>query len=340
MAGISTKFPDGPVGDAATSALSWSTVKKQIARNRTALALPTILLLVAVIGGANTPGFFGAENLEAILRNAALVGIGAVGMALVTVSGNFISLSVQQQAMLAAMLLAATLSDGWSLGAALPVIVLALLLISIVQGGFVALGLNPVIATLAVGSIIYGGVQAVAGGKNISFDTGSVSWLTNGKVIGLPSSVFLFLGVAVIGGIFIRNTVLGRQMRLSGENREAAELSGISAGKVAIYAFVGLGLALTLCGILGASEVGTAQGTMLETLTIDVATAVLVGGVAIAGGEGSPVRAAIGAVFISLLNNLMVLHSFSAGARQLISGLVLLMAVILVHVLRGSGAAS
>jgi ribose/xylose/arabinose/galactoside ABC-type transport system permease subunit len=114
-------------------------------------------------------------------------------------------------------------------------------------------------------------------------------------------------------------------------------MSGISVGRAAVWSFALLGLTVAIAGIVTAIQVGQANASMLDTLTIDVASAVLVGGVAIQGGAGSPAQAAVGALFIALVSNLMVLNGFSAGARDIVSGLLVVGAVVAMHVFSERG---
>lgn len=297
---------------------------------RSGLLLPAIALVIAIVGGLVTPGFADSNNLQAILRNASIIGIAAVGMSFVTVSGNFISLGVQQSAMLAAVLLAAGLASGLSPAYALPVAIIALALVSVAQGVFVSLGLNPVVTTLAVGTIIFGAVSLAVGGRLITFPESSVGFLS-AEFLGIPVQVFFFIIVTVVATTIIRHTIVGRYIRLAGANPRTAVVAGISVRRATVWAFVFFGVAVTIAGVLGASLLSQGGAAMFSSLTFDVVAAILVGGIAVQGGLGSPWQAAMGAVFISLVNNLLVLHGASEGLRQVASGVLVLGAVTLMH---------
>jgi ribose transport system permease protein len=300
-------------------------------------ALVGVIVIVTVVGGLTTSDFLTSDNVSAIVRNAAVVGTAAVGMALVTISGNYVSLSVQQTTMLAAIMLAGGLRADMPAGAVVLAVVVAAIVLGAVQGLFVSIGLNPVVATLAVGSIVYGGVQAIVEGELVAFGGGGVDWVTDSNVLFVPMPAVIFGLVTVAASVFSRRTVTGREMKLAGANRDTAAMSGISVGRAAVWSFALLGLTVAIAGIVTAIQVGQANASMLDTLTIDVASAVLVGGVAIQGGAGSPAQAAVGALFIALVSNLMVLNGFSAGARDIVSGLLVVGAVVAMHVFSERG---
>ncbi len=293
-----------------------------------------VLALVAIIavGGLTTPGFIAPDNLVGILRTSSIVGIAAVGMSFVTIGGFFISMSVQQNVMLAAMLFAFGTASTGQPAIALLGMVVALLLVNALQGVFVAIGLNPIVATLAVGSMIYGGVQWLSGGTPVTFRSPIVEAFDDFAPLGIPAVVFLFVVVALVATVIIERTVFGRRLRLHGVNPQTARMSGVSTTRLALAAFLLLGVASAIAGALAAIRVGQATGDMLGSLTIDTVAAVLVGGVAIEGGRGKPLGAALGAVFIATIDNLMILNDVSTGIRQTVAGALVIAAVVLMHV--------
>ena len=100
---------------------------------------------------------------------------------------------------------------------------------------------------------------------------------------------------------------------LPGANRVAATASGLRVGQAALARLTLLGICCGLTGISAAAQFGQAVANLFQGLNFDVIAAILVGGIALRGGEGSPIQAALGAVFISLLQNFMLLHDFTAA---------------------------
>jgi ribose/xylose/arabinose/galactoside ABC-type transport system permease subunit len=282
---------------------------------------------------ATTPNFLTSSNFEAILRNTAIVGIVAVAMTPITLSGNFVSLGISQSAMAGMLGFIYLIAQGWSQPVAMLAVLAGLVVIGIAQGLIVSAGLNPVLTTLAAGAIIFGVVAELTGGRVIRMGDRSVGW-GNDEVLGVPLEVVVFAVVTIAVTLLVTKTVIGRHTVLTGANRESAEISGISFRGVTIVAFVIFSLGLAIAGILNAAGFGQGEINSLSTLTIDSIAALLVGGVAIAGGEGSPLRSAGGALLIGVISNVMVLKDFSTGGRLAVQGGVVVVVVVLLELLR------
>jgi ribose transport system permease protein len=306
------------------------------ARRADWLSLAVIYSLIAagiIVVAAITPNFLSASNVEAILRNTAIVGIVAVAMTPITLSGNFVSLGISQSAMAGMLGFVFLIREGWSQPIAMLAVVGGLVVIGIVQGAIVSAGLNPVLTTLAAGAIIFGIVAELTEGRVVRMGENRVGW-GNDEVLGIPLEVIVFAIVTVVVTLMMSKTVIGRQTILTGANRDAAVVSGISFPSVTIVAFTIFSVGLAIAGILNAAGFGQGEINSLAPLTIDAIAALLVGGVAIAGGEGSPLRSAGGALLIATISNVMVLNAISTGARLAVQGGVVVVVVVLLEILR------
>ena len=291
------------------------------------VAAAVVLLAVLV-----TPNFLSLDNIRAILRNAAIVGIVAVGMTPVTLSGNFVSLGITQSAMLAMVSFVAMLGAGWGAVPAIVAVVALLVAVGVLQGAIIAAGLNPVITTLAAGAIIFGVVSELSGGGIVRAGDNAVSWGA-ATVAGVPVEVLVFLVFTGLVTFVMQRTVIGRETTLIGANRATAEISGISFTRVTILAFAIFSIGLALAGIINGAAFGQATAVSFPGLTVDVIAAVLVGGTAIQGGRGSPLRSAGGAILIAVISNMMVLNDFSTGGRLAVQGGVVVVIVVLLDLL-------
>lgn len=301
-------------------------------RLSTALVVGAVAVGV-IVAVALTPNFLTVDNVRAILRNASIVGIVAVAMTPITLSGNFISLGTQQSAMAGTVVFVALVGTGWSPALAIVVVLVALVLAGAVQGIVVAAGLNPVITTLAAGAIIFGVVADATNGQIVRVGGHPVSW-GNSTIIGIPLEVLVFALFTVAVGTFMVGTVAGREMLLTGANEDTAEVSGISFRRVTVGAFVIFSIGLGIAGVLTGAGYGQVTIQSLSSLTVDALAAILVGGTAIAGGYGSPWRSAAGAVLIAVISNIMVLNDFSTGGRLAVQGAVVVVVVVLLETLR------
>jgi ribose transport system permease protein len=294
------------------------------------------VVIVVLVAAFATPNFLTVDNVRAILRNAAVVGIVAVGMTPVTLSGNFVSLGITQSAMLAMVGFVALLGAGWPQIPAMVAVIAGLVLVGALQGIVVAVGLNPVITTLAAGAIIFGVVSELTGGGIVRAGDNAASWGA-GTIAEIPIEVLAFLAFTAIVTLVMARTVTGRETVLVGANRATAEISGISFTRVTILAFAIFSVGLAIAGILNGAAYGQATAVSFPGLTIDVIAAVLVGGTAIQGGRGSPLQSAGGAILIAVISNMMVLNDFSTGGRLAVQGGVVVAIVVLLDLLRRSG---
>ncbi|WP_143539613.1 ABC transporter permease [Saccharopolyspora spinosa] len=292
-------------------------------------------MVVLAVVAALTPGFASVDNVRAILVNASVVGILAVAMTPIALSGNFFSLGIQQSVVLAGLLFLSWVSGGMNPLLAILLVLGVQVLIGAGQALVVSAGLNPVITTLAVGSVLFGAMSQVTSGRSTTAGNADISWLGIIPVLGIPMSVYLFVVFLLVMEYWLRHTVSGRELRLVGANRATAQLSGVSRRRATLYAFLVLGIGCTLGGVILSAQIGQVAANDFSSLTIDVLAAVLAGGTSIGGGRGSAAQSAAGAVFIALLSNVLLLHGLGSGPKALIVGGVVLAVVIVIHLKRG-----
>ena len=282
--------------------------------------LPIIAL--AIIASLTVDGFGTTPNLIAVVQASAITGIAAIGTAAITISGKFVSLAIEQQAVTAAYVFAATVSAGQPVVLAFALAFAVAIVLGLVQGYLVSRGLNPIVTTLAFGSALFGTVVMLADNRTITLSPNPIAWLGGGTTFGVPNQAIIFIILLVLGSLFLSRTRLGRQMVLTGANPKAADLIGVPTRRIIMIAFVAAALTAALVGILVVGQVSQAKSDMFRGLTIDVVAAILVGGIAIQGGEGQLWRAGFGAIVLTMLGNIMLLLGIDAGVRDLLKGLL------------------
>jgi ribose transport system permease protein len=295
------------------------------------------IVVIFVLAAASVPGFVSGPNLIAVVQASAITGIAAIGAAAITIVGKFVSLAIEQQAVTLAYVFTAMLMVGQSLTAAIAVTLVAAILLGAVQGYLVSRGLNPIVATLAFGSALYGSVVLLSDNRTITLRQNPVAWLGGGTSWGVPNQAIVFLVLLVIGTLFLSRTRLGRQLVLTGANPKAAELIGIPVRKLVIIAYVLAAMGSALVAILVVGQVSQASSNMFDGLTIDVVAAILVGGIAIQGGEGQLWRAGVGALILTMLSNVMLLLGLDAGVRLLLKGALAAAVLLTMTVMKGRG---
>jgi len=280
------------------------------------------VLAIGLVAAVSVRGFATAPNLIAVVQASAITGIAAIGTAAITISGRFVSLAVEQQAMTAAFVFAALILAGQPLVVALLAVFALAALLGFVQGYLISRGLNPIVTTLAFGSVLFGVVVWLADNRTLTLIDNPMAAIGGGLTFGVPNQALIFLVVLAVGTWFLARTTLGRQIVLTGANAKAAELIGIPTGKIVIIAFIIASLLAALVGVLVVGQVSQAKSDMFDGLTIDVVAAILVGGIAIQGGEGQLWRAGLGAIVLTMLGNIMLLLGIDAGTRELAKGVL------------------
>jgi simple sugar transport system permease protein/ribose transport system permease protein len=298
------------------------------------IAVVVALVALFVVAGIVSPAFLTIENILVIVRQASITGIVALGLTFVTISGSFFALSLEQTAAFCAVTFAAALGAGWGL---LPSIVVTLALaagIGVAQGGVVSLGLNPIIATLGFGSIVAGATSIATDNKLIRITTTEAEWLGSGRPLGIPTQSWAFVILIVLSIVVFRKSRFGRLVKLVGANREAARATGLVLAQVRILAFTLAALGAGIVGIFTAAHIGQGNVIQFVGLNIDAIAAVLVGGTAVQGGQGSMTRTALGALFIATLTNFMLVNNWHYGVRITVLGLAVVSAATLFHLMR------
>ena len=269
----------------------------------------------------------------------AIVGIVVVGMTFVLVAGGLADLSVP-----------ATIACGAILSLALqpiigpiPAFVLAIALAGacgLVNGLLVGyVGVNPIIATLAMGAIVLGIVQAAVGGVIVYGTDPASGALMKGRVLGIPVIVVIFLAIAIVGNFVLSRTFWGRWTIATGGNYKAAQASAVPVRAVKAGAFVITGLASGLSGGLLGLTLQSARPVVGTGYEFSAITAVVVGGVSIMGGYGSVPRAIAGLILVQILTNVMVLEGVRTPIQGFVLGLLIAAAVALDVALRKRGVA-
>lgn len=293
-----------------------------------ALVVLTTLLAFA------TDNFLSSYNVSVVMRQAAFVGLVALGQTLVLLVGG-IDLSVGAAAGLSSIIGALALTQ-WGIHPYLiiPFTMAFGFLLGSINGVFVAwLRLNPFIVTLATWEIFAGLTLVITKGYPIRPLGDQFGVFGKGEIFGVPVPVITFFAVALILIWMLSQTRLGRNIFAVGGNRDAAVLAGIRARWVEFVAFGMAGMLSALAGILFASRMDAGQPSVGEGWLMGAITAAILGGTSLRGGQGSIIGTVLGALLLAVLANGTVLMNVSGFWQRVIVGCVVLVA-ILVDLLR------
>lgn len=291
------------------------------------IGMPAGIVLLLVVGTVLSDRFFTLGNLTNVLINISILGVIVVGMTFVFITRGLADLSVPATVAIGAILTLSLQPLVGTLTAAL-VGVIAALIAGAVNGILIGYaGINPVITTLAVGTIVLGIAQWSVGGVIVyGTDTAAQSFLT-GRVFGTPVIVLVFVIVAVLGHLVLSRTILGRWVYAAGGNPHATRASAAPLALTKATSFILTAGLSGLAGALLAITLQTARPGVGVGYEFDAITAVVVGGVSLLGGSGSIPRAVGGLLFVGLLNNVLVLQGVPTPVQGLAKGALIVLAV-------------
>ncbi|HEY4754370.1 MAG TPA: ABC transporter permease [Candidatus Limnocylindrales bacterium] len=294
------------------------------------LTLVALMIVMSALVSIGAPQFLSFENLSQVTAMAAIIAIAAVGEAMVVMTKN-IDLSVESVIGLVAFLVGLILSGGnvpvpiaWLIGIG------AGLLLGMVNGAVITIFRIPaIVVTLGTLSIFRGLVFILAGGKQINLVDLPPGYadLATDAVLGIPVFVIVAAVIVAIAALMLWKTHFGRQVYAVGSNVEAAAVLGIRSRLVTFAVFSLAGLLGGIAGVMWGIYFGTIYATSASGLSLQVVAAVVVGGVTIAGGAGTVVGAALGALFLALINNALLVLQLPQEPLQAIYGAVILVAV-------------
>ena len=275
---------------------------------------------------------FKPGNIKIVLVQTVVVGIGALGMTLVIVSGG-IDLSAGSMVALCSVLGARLVGEGSS-----PVVVVVLSVlagsgIGLINGGAIAgFRLLPFIVTLGSMSIVRGAAKWLGKNQAVSIPNDSGVALvmkvhSPDTLFPLPHGVWVMLGLATVTAMILRQSIFGRHVVAVGSNESTARLCGVRVRSVKIAVYGLAGMFFGIAGVMQLSRLTQGDPTVAVGLELDIIAAVVIGGASLSGGSGSVMGAIVGALLMALLRNGTSQLGWSNYVQEIIIGSVIVLAV-------------
>jgi len=290
-----------------------------------------LLLLVgsAVYFSLSESGFLTSANVENLLTSVSILWVASMGMTFVVLTGG-IDLSVGAVVALSGLVLSKLYS-----GAGLPswlavvlTVVVGLLIGGSVNGLLIGRGrLSFFVVTLGTASLYQGIVSIWSGTKTTYIDSSLVDWLGFGKVAGIDAPIVVMVAVFLLALVVLRWTYFGRDVYAVGGNIDAARLSGIDVTTTLVAVYAIAGLAASLAGVIQAGRLGASSPIVGTDIPSSAAAAVLLGGTSFTGGVGGVTGTAVGVLFIGTLQNGLAIRGVSSFWQQVVTGVILILAV-------------
>ena len=288
-----------------------------------------VLVALCIVFTITTNGtFIKPANLLNVSRQVSMIGICAVGMAIVMITGGM-DLSVGSLQGLIGVLTALMMVN---LNFPIPVAVLCALLLGVMFGLFHALvynlvGIPPMIITLAMYTSYRGLAYVISGGKPVFGFDEKFSTIGQGYLWKIPIPAVIMIIVMIFGWFLLNKTTLGKYIYGIGGNEEACRLAGVNIKKMRFFIYGLSGFLASLAAVVLLSRVNSGQPKAGTGFEFEVITAVVLGGVSIKGGAGNILGVLVGVLIMGIMKNGFVLMNVNEYFQMVLQGFVLLLAV-------------
>jgi erythritol transport system permease protein len=309
---------------------------------RTFIALFAVIIFFSIFA----PNFLSTANMILMSKHATQNAFLAIGMTFVIITGG-IDLSVGSIVGLCGMIAGGLIMYGIALPIGytvyfniveVAVIVACVgILIGALNGLLITrLNVAPFIATLGTLYVARGAALLYSDGQTLPNLAGredlgnqGYSWFGSGTILGLPSSVWMLVVVALGAAYFARYVPLGRHIFAVGGNERASRMSGIRVNRVKMFVYMFSGFCAAIVGLIISSELMAAHPATGTNLELNAIAAAVLGGTSMSGGRGTIGGTIIGAFVIGILSDGLVMMGVSSFWQMVIKGLVIIVAVVI-----------
>ena len=273
--------------------------------------------------------FIAIDNISGVIRSSAILGVMALGVTFVVIGGNF-DLSVGSM-MSFSTIVVLDLHDKLGPALAIP----AMFAMTMALGAFIGflvgyMKLNSLIVTLGMLSAIHGLTLTWSGGKNMDIADKAGTWFSifgQGRILGVPVPILIFLGLAIILGIVLARTPFGRKVYAVGGNGQAATFSGIPRARIVVLTYVLSAFCVAVAGLLQASRSLGSQNTVGQGMELQVLAAVILGGASLMGGSGTIFKTVIGVLILGFIQNGLLLMGLAFYVQYVVTWGIIILAV-------------
>jgi ribose/xylose/arabinose/galactoside ABC-type transport system permease subunit len=287
--------------------------------------------ILFIILSISSDSFLTTTNIINIFRQVSIIGIVAVGMSFVIITGG-IDLSVGSIMALSAVVASSLAKADSNYSLFIPIIIgMAVgLACGLINGVLVAKWkVAPFIATLGMMTAARGLAMVYTDGRPVIGLSNAYDNIGSGSVLGIPIPIIAFLIIILIGIFLLNFTVFGRHVFATGGNEQSAKLSGIRVNSVKIGVYVMAGLLSGIGGIILSSRIMSGSPVLGQGYELDAIAAVVIGGTSLFGGIGSIIGTLIGVLIIGVMNNGLDLMNVSSYYQQILKGAIIVIAVLL-----------
>jgi ribose transport system permease protein len=298
-------------------------------------ALPVLIALIAIVAGIIEPRFWTVDNLLNLARQMVPLLVVSVGQAFAIITGG---LDLSLAAIISLCGVGGVLTmNRFGIASGMSCMLLIGVGTGMVSGSIIAyFRTTPLVVTLGMLSVAQACALILSNGTPIYDVPAPYAELIGfDSIAGLPWSVWIGMATTLGGGFLLRYTVFGRYVYAIGSNASAAAKSGVDVPLYTMLVYALSGLCAAIAAIVLTAWVGSAQPVAAADITLQSVAAVVLGGVALAGGRGSMLQVIYGVTMLSMLSNVMNMIGVSAYYQTLVIGFVIILAVVLDRLRRG-----
>lgn len=275
------------------------------------------------------PKFLTPDNILSVVRSSAILGVIALGVTFVVISGN-LDLSVGSMMSFSAIVVL-DLHDKIGPALAIPAMFAMTLALGALIGFLVGyLKLNSLIVTLGMLSAIHGLTLTYSGGKNMDIADKGGTWFSvfgQGTVLGLPVPILIFALLAAFLGLVLAKTSFGRKVYAVGGNGTAATFSGVRRARTVFLCYIVSAACVATAGLIQASRSLGSQNTVGQGLELEVLAAVILGGASLLGGSGTIFKTVIGVLILGFIQNGLLLMGLQFYVQFIVTWVIIILAV-------------
>ena len=288
-----------------------------------------VLIVLMIVMSLLSPLFLTLGNLLNTSRFFVEVGLMALGMTLIIITGG-IDLSVGSNLALVSVAVGFSFAAGLPLSLAIVFGLVVGVAAGLFNGLFITLlDLHPLVVTLGTFALFQGLAYGLSRAEAVSDFPGWFAYFGQAYLGPVPGQLFIFVVAVVVVWLILSRTRFGRYVYAIGNNEEAARFSGVPINRVKLILYSGMGLLVGIASVIYTSRVYTARGDSGLGLELDVISAVVLGGASIYGGSGTIGGTVLGVLIIATLRNGLVLAGVPSTWQVFVLGVLLLVAVFL-----------
>jgi ribose transport system permease protein len=296
-----------------------------------------LLICLVIAFSIVEPRFFTVANIRVMLTGVAILWMVSLGLTVVMLTGGF-DLSLGSMLSLSGFIFI-----GFYLHLGIPALLAVILtvvagaLIGGLVNGFLIgrVGMPFLVVTIGTLSLYQGVTYLVSNGQTTSLTSSLLDAIGFNTALGIPITVWIMIATFFVSLFVLRMTYFGRDVYATGGNPAAARLAGVNVTRTLIAAYAIAGGMAALAGVLQDAFISAASPAGSGTIIFDATAAVLLGGTVLGGGIGGVGGTVVGVLFLGVLQNGLSLAGLAAAWQQVISGAIVILAVLGQQLQRG-----